>query len=84
MAEYDGQEEWFYAARVDAFEPRGHLSDDELAAEGLVELTWMTLDEVRALPDETQAPVFLRAGAADFTARLVRHGHPDTPEELTF
>jgi 8-oxo-dGTP pyrophosphatase MutT (NUDIX family) len=81
---YDGQEEWFYLARVEAFEPQGHLSVDELAAEGLVEVTWMTLDEVRGLPDETEAAVFLRAGAADFTARLVRHGHPDVPEELGF
>jgi 8-oxo-dGTP pyrophosphatase MutT (NUDIX family) len=81
---YDGQEEWFYLARVDAFEPRGHLTEEELAAEGLVEVTWMTLAEVRALPDETQSPVFLRAGAADFTARLVRQGHPDVPVELAF
>jgi 8-oxo-dGTP pyrophosphatase MutT (NUDIX family) len=82
---YDGQEEWFYLARVDPFEPRGALSDDQLAAEGLVEIRWMTLDEVRALPTEADGtPVFLRAGAAELTARLVEHGHPAVPEELTF
>lgn len=82
---YDGQEEWFYLARVDAFEPRGALSPEELAAEGVAEIRWMTLAEVRALPDETsRAPVFLRAGAAELVARLVAHGHPAAPVELDF
>jgi 8-oxo-dGTP pyrophosphatase MutT (NUDIX family) len=82
---YDGQEEWFYLARVGAFEPRGALSAAELATEGLAEIRWMTLAEVRALPDETSGePVFLRAGAAAFTARLVEHGHPQAPVELAF
>jgi hypothetical protein len=82
---YDGQEEWFYLARVEAFEPRGALTAEQLVAEGLVEMRWMTLTEVHALPDETSGePVFLRAGAAAFTVRLVEHGHPDGPVELTF
>jgi 8-oxo-dGTP pyrophosphatase MutT (NUDIX family) len=82
---YDGQEEWFYHARVDTFEPRGALSAAQLAAEGLVEIRWMRLGEVHALPDETSGErVFLRAGAADFTARLLQHGHPDAPVELRF
>ncbi|MGZ8736249.1 MAG: NUDIX hydrolase [Nocardioides sp.] len=55
---YDGQVEWFYLARVDAFEPQGHLSDDELAAEGLVEVTWMTLDKVRGHPDVPEELTF--------------------------
>jgi 8-oxo-dGTP pyrophosphatase MutT (NUDIX family) len=45
---FDGQEEWFYHARVHAFAPRGALSPAQLVAEGLVEIRWMTLDEVRA------------------------------------
>lgn len=82
---YDGQEEWFYPARVDAFEPRGALTAEQLVAEGLVEIRWMTPAEVHTLPDETSGePVFLRAGAAAFTARLVEHGHPDAPVELAF
>jgi 8-oxo-dGTP pyrophosphatase MutT (NUDIX family) len=82
---YDGQEEWFYLARVEAFAPAGALTAAQLAAEGLVEIRWMTLGEVHALPTETSgAPVFLRAGAAEFTARLVEQGHPAAPVELTF
>jgi 8-oxo-dGTP diphosphatase len=82
---YDGQEEWFYLARVDAFAPSGALTATQLAAEGLVEIRWMTLDQVRALPTETSGEaVFLRAGAAEFTVRLVEQGHPAAPVELAF
>ncbi len=81
---YDGQEEWIYTARVDAFEPRGRLTDDELAAEGVVEVRWMTPTELRALPDEHSGEaVTLRAAWVDLTARLLEHGHPATPVELT-
>ncbi|MGZ4495140.1 MAG: NUDIX domain-containing protein [Nocardioides sp.] len=79
---WDGQEEWAYLARVEAFTPRGRLSAAELAAEGLVEARWMSVDEVRALPREGEAPVFLGRGAAEFIARLVRHGHPAEVVEL--
>ncbi len=81
---YDGQEEWIYFARVDAFEPRGRLTDDELAAEGVVEVRWMTLTELRALPDEhSGAAVTLRAAWVDLTARLLALGHPAAPVELS-
>jgi 8-oxo-dGTP pyrophosphatase MutT (NUDIX family) len=80
---YDGQEEWIYLARVDAFEPRGRLTDEELAAEGVAEIRWISPVELRALPDESSGePVTLRAEWVDLTARLLRHGHPVTPVEL--
>ncbi|MGN6577537.1 MAG: NUDIX domain-containing protein [Nocardioides sp.] len=80
---YDGQEEWIYLARVEAFEPRGRLTDEELAAEGVAEIRWMTRAELGALPDEhSGAPVTLRAEWLDLTARLLRHGHPAAPVEL--
>lgn len=79
---WDGQEEWFYLVRVPAFEPRGELDDAQLAAEGLVEVRWQTLAELHALP--TEPPVLLRAGAAAFTERLVRDGHPEVAVELDF
>jgi 8-oxo-dGTP pyrophosphatase MutT (NUDIX family) len=80
---YDGQEEWIYLARVDAFEPRGRLTDEELAAEGVAEIRWMRPVELRALPDERSgAPVTLRAEWVDLTARLLRDGHPAAPVEL--
>lgn len=77
---FDGQEEWFYLVRVPHFEPRGELSDEELAAEGLVEVCWQSVAELRRIPSE--APVFLRPWFAGFVERLVRDGHPDAPVEL--
>jgi len=79
---YDGQEEWMYLVRVPHFEPRGELSDEELAAEGLVELRWQTVAELRRVPDD--GPVFLRDGVAGFVERMIRGGHPAQPEELSF
>ena len=81
---WDGQEEWFYLVRTDAFEPRGSLSDAELRAESLHELRWFGLDEVRALADEAAAPPVLTAprALADLLAGLASGGHPDEPLEL--
>lgn len=48
----------------------------------LPEERWQTLAELHAIP--TEPPVLLRAGAAAFTERLVREGHPAVPVELDF
>ena len=80
---YDGQEEWIYLARVDAFEPRGRLTDEELTAEGVAEIRWIPLRELHNLPDEHSGqPVTLRAEWVDLSARLLRDGHPAAPVEL--
>ena len=44
MGEWDGQEEWYYLLRVDAFTPRGALSAEELAAENLTATAWYTVE----------------------------------------
>lgn len=77
---WDGQEEWLYLVRVPAFEPRGELSDEELAAEGVVEVRWQTVAELRRIPSE--GPTVLAAGLAELIGSLVRDGHPATPVEL--
>lgn len=67
---YDGQVDDFYLVRCHAFEPRGELSDAELAAEHLMELRWWTPAELA-----TSAAVF---GPRDLPARfaaLLLHGH---------
>jgi 8-oxo-dGTP pyrophosphatase MutT (NUDIX family) len=81
---WDGQEEWFYLVRVDAFEPRGTLSDVELRSESLHELRWCDIAEVRSLVDEDAPRPVLTAprALADLLARLVRDGHPGQPLEL--
>lgn len=79
--DWDGQEEWYYLVRVDAFEPRGHLSDEELRQENLVELRWCAAEDVDAL---SRAPRTFTAprDLGDVVRRLVADGHPATPFEL--
>ena len=65
---YDGQEEWMYLVRVDAFTPRGELRDEELAAEDLVEIRWH--DRRRAAPrSRPTGRVRLRDGVAALRRR---------------
>ena len=80
---YDGQEEWYYVARVEAFTPRGELSDEQLAAEGVVEMRWFTLDELAALPtgSEPHPHRTLAAGTA-LLRRVLAEGRPAVPVEL--
>lgn len=78
---WDGQEEWFYLLRVDAFEPRGQLSEDQLRAEALHELRWCSaeqIDELVERPRTFTAPRRL----ADVVRRLAAGGPPATPYEL--
>jgi 8-oxo-dGTP diphosphatase len=79
--DWDGQEEWFYLVRVDAFEPRGHLTDDELRQENLVELRWCTADEVAELAERPRTFCAPR-DLANVVRRLAADGHPATPYEL--
>lgn len=81
---FDGQEEWYYLARVAAFDPRGSLTDEELRAESLHELRWCSVEEVRALTDEQTDPPVLTAprDLADLLATLVADGHPEEPLRL--
>jgi 8-oxo-dGTP diphosphatase len=80
-AEWDGQEEWFYLVRVDPFVPRGHLTDEELRQENLVELRWCTAEQVAELTEQQRTFTAPR-DLAGFVRRLVADGHPMTPLEL--
>ena len=81
---WDGQEEWFYLLRTEAFEPRGRLTEAELRAENLHELRWCSLQEVRELPDPHAVPPVLTTprGLGELRVTLVADGHPATPLEL--
>jgi 8-oxo-dGTP pyrophosphatase MutT (NUDIX family) len=78
---WDGQEEWFFLVRTEAFEPRGRLTDAELRGENLHELRWCTVAAVRALdvPPRTRVTP---AGLAELVLRLAAEGHPARPVEL--
>ena len=45
---WDGQRERFYVVRTPAFEPHPRFTAAELAAEGVVELRWWTVDALRS------------------------------------
>ena len=48
-ARWAGQEERCYLVRADAFEPAPAFSPAQLAAEGVLELRWFTLEELSAI-----------------------------------
>lgn len=77
VAGHDGQLEDHHWIRTGAFEPRGDLSDEELAAEHLVSLRWWTQEELAATAD-LLAPRALPELFAD----LLHHGPPATPVEV--
>jgi 8-oxo-dGTP pyrophosphatase MutT (NUDIX family) len=81
---WDGQEEWFYVVRTEAFDPRGTLSDEELRAESLHELRWCDVAAIRELADETAARPVLTAprALADLVETLRREGPPSVVLEL--
>lgn len=74
---WDGQRDRFYHLPVEArFEPRPHLSWEQLRAERLHEIRWWTIAEMEAAVDEVwfaprAMPRLLRA--------LVADGPPSTP-----
>ncbi|NUR06063.1 MAG: NUDIX domain-containing protein [Nocardioidaceae bacterium] len=76
---WDGQEEWVFLLRVDAFEPHGRMSAEELAAESVAELGWYSLDEIRSLP---ATAVTAPRALADVLETLLARGHGGEPLEL--
>ena len=51
LAGYDGVDEHWFLARVDAFEPAPELAPEELGAEGVTDVRWWTLDELDRATD---------------------------------
>jgi 8-oxo-dGTP pyrophosphatase MutT (NUDIX family) len=74
---HDGQVEDTYWLRTEAFQPRGELTDEELAAEHLVSLRWWTLAELEATED-----LLAPRGLARLFADLLRDGPSPTPIEV--
>jgi 8-oxo-dGTP diphosphatase len=73
---WGGQTERIYLVRCEAFDPAPSFSAEELAAEGLVEARWFTVDELESV---TTGPRTLAA----LVAGLLTHGPPATPLELS-
>jgi 8-oxo-dGTP diphosphatase len=74
FGELDGQIERVYLVRTPAFEPRPHLTREQLEAEYVFGLRWWAPDEL-ARSDERFAP----AGLQRLVADLVAGGAPPEP-----
>jgi len=74
FGELDGQVERVYLVRTPAFEPRPHLTREQLEAEYVYGLRWWPPDEL-ARSDERFAP----SGLARLVAELLAAGPPPEP-----
>jgi ADP-ribose pyrophosphatase YjhB (NUDIX family) len=82
MGAWDGQEEWYYLARVEPFTPGGSFSADEMAAEGVVEMRWFSVAELEGLPSTRPHPHRGHPAWAALLRRLLAEGRPAVPVEL--
>lgn len=78
MTRWDGQAERFYVVRVPAFEIRPGLSWEALRSEGVGEIRWWSLGEIRAATDTRFAPRRL----GHFLERLLVDGPPTDPVDV--
>jgi len=79
MSRWDGQAERFYLVRVSSpFTVRPTLSWNELRTEGVGEVRWWTLDEIRTATDVSFAPARL----GHFLEQLLRDGPPAVPIDV--
>jgi TDG/mug DNA glycosylase family protein len=71
-ARWGGQHERHYLVRTEPFDPRPQFTTEQLAAEGVHEARWLTLDELEGL---TVGPKRLAQRVRD----LLEHGPPSEP-----
>jgi 8-oxo-dGTP diphosphatase len=71
---WDGQHDRCYLVRAAAFEPRPHLSWEQLRAERLHEIRWWTLADVHG-----HAGRFSPRRFPEYLTRLLRDGPPPAP-----
>jgi ADP-ribose pyrophosphatase YjhB (NUDIX family) len=79
MTGYDGVVNDYFLVRTASFTPRGAMSDDELAAEGISGLRWWSPQNIAAHrgPD-----LFSPRDLAALLAALLAHGVPAKPGQL--
>jgi 8-oxo-dGTP pyrophosphatase MutT (NUDIX family) len=73
---FDGVLNDFFLVRTPRFTPRGSLSDEQLAAENLLDLRWWSLDELEMY---TGAERFAPRDMAGLLSSLLRQGLPVEP-----
>ncbi|MFG2729858.1 NUDIX hydrolase [Streptomyces canus] len=78
-AGYDGVINDYFLVRTVVFEPRGELSDDELAAENISELRWWSLPDVSGCHGRD---LFSPRDLAGLLGALITSGAPTRPVPL--
>jgi 8-oxo-dGTP diphosphatase len=76
---YDGVVNDYFLVRTPHFEPRGALTDEQLAAENVTGLRWWRPDDIRGYGG---GDVFSPRDLGRLLARLERDGPPGTPVPL--
>jgi len=74
---FGGQHNTIYLVPCHDFVPAPMLSEDELRAEGIVDMKWFTIDEVR-----TSADKFVPRQLADLVERVLEFGGSVDPLEI--
>jgi G:T/U-mismatch repair DNA glycosylase/ADP-ribose pyrophosphatase YjhB (NUDIX family) len=77
MPGWGGQAERLYLVRTEAFTPAPEFTAEELAAEGMVEQRWWTLDELDA-----SGELFSPRRLPDLVRELVERGPPAEPLDV--
>jgi 8-oxo-dGTP pyrophosphatase MutT (NUDIX family) len=78
---YDGVLEDVYLIPVDRFDPRGELTDEELATENVVSFRWWSAAEIREAT-ASKAGYFSPRYLGDLLDDLLRDGPPPSPLAL--
>ena len=76
---FDGVINDYFLIRANHFEPRGELTDDQLAAENLAAFRWWQLSEIAGYPGPD---LFSPRDLATSLTALVTAGTPDEPVQL--
>jgi hypothetical protein len=74
MPGWGGQASRHYLVRTDAFEPAPEWTEEQLAAEGVVEQRWWTLDEL-----EGSTETFVPRRLPELLRELARNGPAAEP-----
>jgi TDG/mug DNA glycosylase family protein len=74
---WGGQTERIFLVRTDRFEPAPQWSADQLAAEGVVDQRWWTLDEL-----ESSKELFAPTRLSQLLRELLEHGPPKEPVDV--
>lgn len=75
---WDGQHNTTFLVPCHDFEPSPAMSAEELAAEGMVDVRWWTVEDI----EQTETDVIRPDGLAGLVRQVLEHGAPAEPLDL--